>query len=92
MNRPRYIVFDDTPKSMSLTLTADQFAEALRAPLAGIGVSVVRRRKARADSQQFGLCAKGLKRSLYFAKTQAVEQIVNKLMIDGTVFHTGGGT
>jgi hypothetical protein len=38
MTCPRSIVFDDAPQDRRLGWTADQFADALRSPLAAIGV------------------------------------------------------
>jgi hypothetical protein len=39
---PRYIVFDDAPQHRRFGWTADQFADALRSPLAAIGVLPIR--------------------------------------------------
>jgi hypothetical protein len=41
---PRYIVFDDAPQIKGLGCTADELAAVLRAPLAVVGVRVVRQR------------------------------------------------
>ena len=40
----RYVVFDDIQHGKELGWTADTFAEAIRSPLAAIGVRVVRQR------------------------------------------------
>jgi hypothetical protein len=75
---PRYIVFDDALQDRTLGWTADQFAEALRSPLAAIGVRVVRQRGAAATSA--GFQARGLPRSQYNAKLNTVGHIVNGIM------------
>jgi len=43
---PRYLVLDDTPQTRGLSCTADELADALRAPLAAVGVRVIRQRGA----------------------------------------------
>jgi len=40
----RYIVLDGTPQAKGLQCPADELADALRAPLAVVGVCVIRRR------------------------------------------------
>jgi hypothetical protein len=80
MNYPRYIVLDDAPHGASLGLTADQFAEALRSPLAAIGVRVVRQHGAAADGRTAGFQARGYTRNLYFAKLNKVEHVVNSVV------------
>jgi hypothetical protein len=74
---PCYVVFDDTPQQRSLPWTADQFAEALRAPLAAHGVRVVRQRRAGAASPSAGFQAHGWSRSQYNTKLNVVERVVN---------------
>jgi hypothetical protein len=74
---PRYIVLDDTPQISRLDCTADEFADALRAPLAMIGVRVVRQR--RAGTKPFSqFQAHGLPRRQYDAKANQVARIVDQ--------------
>jgi hypothetical protein len=74
---PRYIVFDDAPQDRRLGRTADQFADALRSPLAAIGVRVVRQHGARSNSPMAGFQARGWSRSQYNAKLNTVDHVVN---------------
>jgi hypothetical protein len=74
---PRYVVFDDAPQGRRLGWTADQFAEALRCPLAAIGVRVVRQHGAGATSPRAGFQAHGWLRSQYNAKLNVVDHVVN---------------
>jgi hypothetical protein len=80
MNCPRYIVLDDAPHDTALGLTADQFAEALRPPLAAIGVRVVRQHGLTSDRGAAGFQARGCSRHLYFAKLDKVERVVTSVM------------
>ena len=73
---PRYIVFDDAPQDRGLGRTADQFADALRSPLAAIGVRVVRQHGARSNSPMAGFQARGWSRSQYNAKLNTVDHVV----------------
>src|ERR1700736_3982850 len=59
---PRYVVFDDAPQHRGFASTADQFADALRSPLAAIGVRVVRQHGAGANSPKAGFQAHGWSR------------------------------
>jgi hypothetical protein len=77
---PRYIVFDDAPQDLRLGWTADHFADALRSPLAAIGVRVVRQHGARSNSPMAGFQAHGWSRSQYNAKLNAVNHVVNGVM------------
>lgn len=69
---PRYIVFDDALQDRRLGWTADQFAEALRSPLAAIGVRVVRQYGARSNSPMAGF--------QYNTKLNTVDHVVNGVM------------
>lgn len=77
---PRYVVSDDAPRSLGLDCTADQFADALRAPLAAIGVRVVRQHGARSNPCRAAFQAQGCSRSQYRAKLNTVEGVVNGVM------------
>jgi hypothetical protein len=77
---PRYIVFDDALQDRRLGWTADQFAEALRSPLAAIGVRVVRQHGARSKSPMAGFQARGWARSQYNAKLNTVDHVVKGVM------------
>ena len=77
MTCPRYVVFDDAPQDRRLTSTADQFADALRSPLAAIGVRVVRQRGTGATSPRAGFQARGLSRGQYNTKLNTVDTIVD---------------
>jgi hypothetical protein len=72
---PRYIVFDDAPQDR-LSCTADQFADALRSPLAAVGVRVVRKHGAGSASPHAGFQVRGWSRKQYNAKLNTVAQIV----------------
>jgi hypothetical protein len=76
----RYIVLDDAPDTLPLGLTADQFAEELRLPLAAIGVRVVHQRSCGAHSRATGFQARGCSRAFYFSKLSKVEHVVNTVM------------
>ena len=80
MGLPRYIVRDDALLDRSLGLTADQFAEALRSPLAAIGVRVVRQPGVAANGRTAGFQARGCSRNLYVAQRSKVDDVVNNLM------------
>ena len=76
---PRYVVFDDAPQDRGLSWTADQFADALRSPLAAIGVRVVRQHGA-GTSPVAGFQLRGWSRSQYNSKLNTVEHVVNGVM------------
>jgi hypothetical protein len=73
----RYVVFDDAPQHRGVASTADQFADALRSPLAAIGVRVVRQHSAGANSPRAGFQAHGWSRSQYNTKLNIVGLVVN---------------
>jgi hypothetical protein len=77
---PRYIVFDNAPEDRGHGWTADQIADALRAPLAAIGVRVIRQHGARSNSPMAGFQAHGCSRSQYRAKRDAVDKVVGGIM------------
>jgi len=77
---PRYIVFDDTPEDRRFDWTADQFADALRSPLAAIGVRVVRQHGAGSTSPRAGFQARGSTRSQYNTTLNKVDHVVNVIM------------
>jgi hypothetical protein len=77
---PRFIVFDDTPQDGKLGSTADQFADALRSPLAAIGIRVVRQHGAGSASSTAGLQFRGLSRSRYHTRLNMVDHVVNGVM------------
>jgi len=79
MAGPRYLVLDDTPQLRGLNCTADEFAGALRVPLAAVGVRVVRQRGAMPKSPFIEFHARGLSRKQYEAKAAQVAQIVDDL-------------
>jgi hypothetical protein len=77
---PRYIVFDDAPQDRRLGCTADQFADALRSPLAAVGVRVVRKHGAGSASPHAGLQVRGWSRKQYDAKLNTVAEIVDDVV------------
>jgi hypothetical protein len=77
---PRYIVFDDAPEHRGLGRTADQFADALRSPLAAIGVRVIRQHGAGSTSPRAGFQVRGWSRSQYNTKLNTVDHVVNGVM------------
>jgi hypothetical protein len=74
---PRYIVFDDAPQNRRLGCSADQFADALRSPLAAVGVRVVRQYGADSASPRAGFQIRGWSRGQYNAKLNTVAHIVD---------------
>jgi hypothetical protein len=78
MNRPRYIVYDDTPRDSFVGHNADQLAVVLRAPLAAIGVRVVRQHGARSNSSAVAFQAHGWPRRQYLDKLNEVDAIVSR--------------
>lgn len=74
---PIYVVLDNTPHAIGLGCTADELADALRVPLASVGVRVVRRRKAKTKSPISQFQARGVSRRQYEAKAIKVAQIVD---------------
>ena len=80
MDGSRYIVVDDAPQARRLDCTADDFAAALRAPLAAVGVRVIRRRGPITPSQFSEFQGRGLSRRKYKAKATQVALIVDEVI------------
>ena len=80
MTLPRYVVFDDAPQDSELSWTADQFADALRSPLAAIGVRVIRQHGAGSTSPRAGFQSRGWSRRQYNTKLDIVDRVVNGVM------------
>jgi hypothetical protein len=80
MTCPRSIVFDDAPQDRRLGWTADQFADALRSPLAAIGVRVVRQHSVGFTSPIAGFRVRGCSRSQYNSKLDSVCHVVNGVL------------
>jgi hypothetical protein len=76
---PRYIVFDDAPQDRGLACTANQFADALRFPLAAVGVRVVRQHGAGTPTRG-GFQVRGWSRSRYNAKRDTVDHVVDDVV------------
>ena len=76
----RFIVFDDALKRNDQRWTADNFATALRAPMAAIGVSVVRRHGLGGTSQKNGFQAHGISARAHNAKSEKVRHIVESVL------------
>jgi hypothetical protein len=79
---PRYIVFDDATQELRLGCTADRFADALRSPLAAVGVRVVRQCGAGSTLPSAGFQIRGWSRNQYNAKLETVAHIVDGIMKD----------
>jgi len=77
MAHPRYVVFDDAPERPGSDWTADQIAEALRAPLATIGVRVVRQPGSKSDSLTAGFQSHGSSRRQFQVTLKKVDDIVS---------------
>lgn len=75
----RYVVFDSTPQANGLGCTADELASALRAPLVGVGVRVLRRRRSAAKLPYPEFQTRGLSRSQYEVKAIEVAAIVEQV-------------
>lgn len=80
MDGPRYLVFDNSPEMRGLNCSADELAEALRVPLAVVGVRVIRQRGATTNSSFSEFQARGLARKKYEAKAAQVKQTVDKMI------------
>jgi hypothetical protein len=77
---PRYVVLDNTPQISRLDCTADELADALRAPLAMVGVRVVRQRSTGTKSPLSRFQARGLPRRQYDAKAIQVARVVDQVI------------
>jgi hypothetical protein len=77
----RYVVLDDAIQGNAFGWTPDTFAEALRSPLAALGVRVVRQRGAGSDSGKGGLQGGGqLSPSAFKGKAEKVARMVEATM------------
>ena len=80
-----YVVFDDALRGNHRGWTPDTFAETLRAPLAAIGVRVLRNRGQGRMSARGGFQARGCSADIYEAKLDQVEAIVDGVLRRGPV-------
>jgi hypothetical protein len=76
----RFVVFDDALPGNKRGWTADNFAAALRAPLAAIGVQVVRHHRSDENSNRSGFQCHGLSANAYKAKFEKVRSIVENVL------------
>lgn len=76
----RFIVFDDALPGNDRGWTADSFAAALRAPLAAIGVRVVRRHGSEGDFNRSGFQAHGLSATVHKAKSEKVRHVAENVL------------
>jgi hypothetical protein len=76
MSSLRYIVFDDASPNAGFGENSDQFADALRLPLAAIGVRVVKLHRAGTASSMGGFQGRGLTRNQYDTMLNAVDRVV----------------
>jgi hypothetical protein len=76
----RFVVFDDALAANDRGWVADNFATALRAPLAAIGVQVVRRRGLACNSSRSGFQARGHSTKVYMAKAKEVQSTVEVVL------------
>jgi hypothetical protein len=79
----RYVVFNNAPQRQMVAFNANELADALRAPLAAIGVRVVRQPRTCANSFIAGFQARGWPRKKYQDKLKAVDAIVGKYILAG---------
>lgn len=76
----RLVVFDDALLENDQGWTADEVAAALRAPLAAIGVRVVRRHRSAGNSNGSGFQAHGLSARAYKAKSEKVRSVLESVL------------
>ena len=76
----RYVILDNAPNARGLDCTADELAAALRAPLAAVGVRVVRQHRSLAKSPCLQFQGRGLSRRQYKTKSIEVDAIVDEVM------------
>ena len=84
MSHPRYVVFDNAPAMPGIDWNADQIADALRAPLATIGVRVVRQPRAISNLRTAGFQGRGSSRRTFKITLNKVDDIVNDLIRQAT--------
>ena len=82
--RPRYLVLDDAPQIRGLSCTADELADALRAPLAVVAVRVVRQRSVTSKALFSEFQARGMSRKQYDTTAIQVARIVDEVCLSGT--------
>jgi hypothetical protein len=75
-----YVVFDDVLQGNDRGWTADTFANSLRAPLAAIGVRVLRQYGQGYVSGRPGFHAAGYSAHAYEAKLDEIEDIVDGIL------------
>jgi len=80
-----YVVFDDALRGNHRGWTPDTFAETLRAPLAAIGVRIMRLHGEGRMSAGDGFQASGCPADIYEAKLDQVEAIVDAVLRHGPV-------
>lgn len=78
-----YVVFDDALQGNDRGWTADMFADTLRAPLAKLGVRVLRQHGEGYTSCRGGFQALGYSAHTYEAKLDQVEEIVDAILRHG---------
>ncbi len=76
----RYVVFDDALPEHAPGWMADDLAAALRAPLAAIGVCVVRQHRSEDGSHKSGFQAHGISAKAYKVKSQKVRSILEGVL------------
>jgi hypothetical protein len=76
----RFVVFDDAPSENQRGWTADELAAGLRAPLAAIGVRVVRQQRSEGNSKRSGFQAHGISAKAYKAKSEKVRSVLESLL------------
>lgn len=76
----RFVVFDDALPDNGRGWMADDLAAALRAPLAALGVRVVRRHRSDGNSHRSGFQARGISARAYKAKSQKVRSVLDGIL------------
>jgi hypothetical protein len=76
----RFVVFDDALQGNERGWMPDNFAAALRAPLAAIGVRVVRQRGSGDNSSRSGFQAHGVSANVHKAKSEKVQRLVESVL------------
>lgn len=76
----RFVVFDDFVSENGRGWMADDLAAALRAPLAAIGVRVVRQHRSDGNSHRSGFQAHGISAREYKAKSQKVRSVLDDIL------------
>jgi hypothetical protein len=76
----RYVVYDDSVQQNDRGWMADNFAAALRAPLAAIGVRVVRQRGSGANFDRSGFQAHGLSARVHKTKSEKVQHVIESVL------------